>query len=340
MNIIRSNSRRGFTLVELLVVITVISVLMGLLLAGVNAAREAMRRMQCTHNQSEIAKVLLANTTTANGTLPGLVSKKQGKEVSWIVSILVGLQQEAWYQGYLKASSTDLVGIAETAPRIKGLICPSDSDKASDSYKDALSYVVNCGQYDDDGTVGATTAMHCGLFVDKRVQGAKKITLDGIKNGVSNTIMLTENRQATYWLRTRTEVETLTGPNQFWQVEKVADDTVLPGYGSRDGGAIGDIGFQWGVGIKARFGDDDIERLHWINEYIRVNNSDKIDHRYDGQFSCARPSSNHPGIVIATFADGHVDTINDDIDEAAYIKMCDGETEAGHSHTASSQESP
>ncbi len=335
MNIIRPDSRRGFTLVELLVVVTVISVLMGLLLAGVNGAREAMRRMQCTHNQAEIAKILLANTNSANGTLPGLVSKKQGKEVSWVVSILVGLQQEAWYKEYLKTSLTDLTTLADNAPRIKGLICPSDSDKANDSYKDALSYVVNCGQYDDDGTAGATTAMHCGLFLDKRVN-SKKVTLDSIKNGASNTIMLTENRQATYWLRTRTDMKDLS-QNQFWFVEKVGGDSVVPELGSRVGGSIGDLGFQWAYGTQASFGAGG-NRLRWINEYIMKDG--KIDHDYDGQFSCARPSSNHPGIVIATFADGHVDTINDDVEESVYIKMCDGETEAAHSHSPKTEQSP
>src|SRR3954453_1883667 len=62
----RQPLHRGFTLVELLVVITIIGILMGLLMPALGAARESARQVQCKNNLHNIGLACNSHRTAWN----------------------------------------------------------------------------------------------------------------------------------------------------------------------------------------------------------------------------------------------------------------------------------
>ncbi|MFO1064631.1 MAG: DUF1559 domain-containing protein [Pirellulales bacterium] len=96
--------RLAFTLVELLVVIAVIGILVGLLLPGVQRAREAARRMQCQNNLHQISLATEMFHTNYRAYPPGRYESRPGDpadmscggaETTWLVRILPFLEQGA-----------------------------------------------------------------------------------------------------------------------------------------------------------------------------------------------------------------------------------------------------
>jgi len=123
----------GFTLVELLVVITIIAILIALLLPAVQAAREAARQTQCKNNLKQIALACL-NHEQANGFLPtdgwgycwagvpgrGFDKRQPG---GWHYNVLPYLEQPALHE--MGADGLQEAYRQRVGTPLAGFYCPS-----------------------------------------------------------------------------------------------------------------------------------------------------------------------------------------------------------------------
>jgi prepilin-type N-terminal cleavage/methylation domain-containing protein len=193
-------SRAGFTLVELLVVISIIGVLMSLLLPAVNASREAANRAVCTNNMAEIGKAM-QNFVTTKQYFPGYRNPKlhanaNVPSVSWQIALLPYLSQESLYNTWIDNPQGQV-------SKLELLTCPSDAN-ARATLTGATSYVVNAGKVDPAPGPNADYSRHRfeGVCNDLTVSGnlAKlKLPLDKIPDGQQSTIFATENLDANEW---------------------------------------------------------------------------------------------------------------------------------------------
>jgi prepilin-type N-terminal cleavage/methylation domain-containing protein len=97
-----ANGRRGFTLVELLVVLSVISILIALLLPAVQQARSAAYRTDCANNLKQIG-LAMHNYQLTYEALPPARQSDQGP--TWSVLILPFLEQNGLYEQWVEGQT-------------------------------------------------------------------------------------------------------------------------------------------------------------------------------------------------------------------------------------------
>ena len=118
------SKRQGFTLVELLVVITIIGILIALLLPAVQAAREAARRTQCANNLKQLGLALHNYHATHTYLPPGAHSCCWE---TWQALILPYIEQQALYDIYrLNERYYSGNNLTVTRIRLPACTCPSD----------------------------------------------------------------------------------------------------------------------------------------------------------------------------------------------------------------------
>ncbi|MEI8372044.1 MAG: DUF1559 domain-containing protein [Planctomycetota bacterium] len=169
--------RPAFTLVELLVVITILGMLMALLMPVISAAREAARRTQCTNNQRQLGIAMLQYEGSRKS-FPGWRNTVTNQTVSWATMLLPNLDRNDLWGKFKAGNFQGTTTSVNAGPRtLKLLICPSDPPESDAGGSSA--YIAN------------------GLVVrDPLANPAlSPLTLDYISgaDGISNTLMLGEN---------------------------------------------------------------------------------------------------------------------------------------------------
>jgi prepilin-type N-terminal cleavage/methylation domain-containing protein/prepilin-type processing-associated H-X9-DG protein len=203
----RPSARAAFTLVELLVVITIIGILVALLLPAVQAAREAARRGQCA-NQLHQLGIAATAFVTANNQFPSGVQQ-------WYFPTAItyrGIPVFAYLLPYLDQTTAVLswnytnplnnIGgpTSNTSPVIPILVCPSDLIAQNPITVAGQGWVYGLTSYGGNGgsrSFYSTSSTADGIFFTTGPASEPQVNQVPVRpaditDGLSNTLLFGE----------------------------------------------------------------------------------------------------------------------------------------------------
>ena len=190
--------RRGFTLVELLVVIVIVGILIAMLLPAVQSAREAARQATCRKNLKQIGIALHGYHSTHSTFPPFLISRTDNyqrlgdvdKGANWLVFLLPYVEQAQLYDRWnFSIPANQNPGRSTELAVFK---CPTDANNSG-------NFCTFAGGGWARGNYGMNVSP-CSSDFNKRtllggIGGANRgVLIRDITDGLSNTVAVDELR--------------------------------------------------------------------------------------------------------------------------------------------------
>lgn len=126
---VKKPARRGFTLVELLVVIGIIALLISILLPSLNRARESAQTVSCASQLRQIGQMMSLYVNQEKGWLPPLADAS-GTWEQILTETLMGVSKSEQMAQYWQDPATQVAYINEMAYKL--FYCPTN---ASNGYR-------------------------------------------------------------------------------------------------------------------------------------------------------------------------------------------------------------